>query len=379
MALYFDRLVCLSLLLLLVSISHTEGELVALSKADKQIILDTHNVLRARTARGETGSQPSAADMMLLEWDDRLMEKAANWASQCKVGHDTPAERVIPGHKWVGQNWAGGHSTNLSLFVDLWYVEHNDYNFAAKTCTPEKMCGHYTQVVWSRTLLVGCAAATCPGYLRILVCDYADGGNVGTYPAYESGSPASKCVGEYTYTSGGLCLRRDQCAAMYTGGGRIGGGVDGGGGTGGADPGSAPSPTTKTATTTSAATTTTFDPWDGWTFDDGYEYLHGEEAKTKRSRVRRGTDGGCRCAIQCLNGGTLDSANCKCSCTPDYYGTRCEMTCSDPEMFRSNCESDPDACKTFPMFCPKTCNGCKAGDIRDKAVVNADGVLARLP
>jgi len=45
---------------------------------------------------------------------------------------------------------------------------------------PGKVCGHYTQVVWSTTSRVGCARHECPAltYRLTIVCDYGPGGNI---------------------------------------------------------------------------------------------------------------------------------------------------------------------------------------------------------
>lgn len=304
-------LLLLQLLALTLSCGPVAGQtpLVTLSKADKQEILDAHNVLRARIARGEIAGQPSAADMTLLEWDDRLMEKAATWAAKCTSGHDTKEERLIPGHTWVGQNWAGSSFNNLTSLACLWFDEVKDYTYVDKskgTCNPDQLCGHYTQFIWAQSLQLGCAVASCPSFSRILVCNYATGGNVGNLPPYTRGPPASQCPAEYGFTQPGLgvCLRKDQCPA-------------------------------------------------------------GDQ---------------CRCAITCQNGGKVDTAACKCTCTLDFYGARCELPCNDPEEFRENCVSDANACKSFPDFCPRTCRRCTAAtDLRDTNVVNRDGVLARVP
>ena len=38
------------------------------------------------------------------------------------------------------------------------------------------MCGHYTQVVWRKSLRVGCGMATC-GATEVWVCNYDPAGN----------------------------------------------------------------------------------------------------------------------------------------------------------------------------------------------------------
>jgi len=49
----------------------------------KQALLDLHNNLRARVARGEEGVQPGASNMQRLVWSDELARIAQTWADQC--------------------------------------------------------------------------------------------------------------------------------------------------------------------------------------------------------------------------------------------------------------------------------------------------------
>ncbi|PAA78361.1 hypothetical protein BOX15_Mlig027161g1 [Macrostomum lignano] len=278
------------------------GELVTLTAEQKQAILDAHNVLRARTAMGLVGNQPKAANMPALEWDDRLMDSANNWVKQCVAGHDSGSDRALTGYSWVGQNWAGGYSGNFSYYVDLWFREYKDYTFATKSCSA--VCGHYTQVVWAKTTLVGCGVSRCSNYPYTIVCNYATGGNYnGEYP-YVSGDDASQCNGEYVFKQRGLCMRKDQC-----------------------------------------------------------------------------NSGDCTCSISsCLNGGVLDSANCKCTCPDGFYGNKCEKPCVDSTLASDYCSySTICSYSSYAPRCPKKCNLCKPVTLRDLNVVNRDNVKSRSP
>jgi hypothetical protein len=44
--------------------------------------------------------------------------------------------------------------------------------------------GHYTQVVWSTTGLVGCAVADAAGGDEVMVCRYMEGGNIYGHKTY---------------------------------------------------------------------------------------------------------------------------------------------------------------------------------------------------
>ena len=64
-----------------------------LSEESKAAILDKHNELRRRVAKGEetsglSGPQPAAANMRKMVWSEELETVAQRWADQCTSGHD---------------------------------------------------------------------------------------------------------------------------------------------------------------------------------------------------------------------------------------------------------------------------------------------------
>ena len=73
-----------------------------LSAVDQQEIVNKHNELRRRVAKGlETqgspGPQPSASNMRQMVWDDNLANAAQILTNRCVFAHDTsiPAGRII--------------------------------------------------------------------------------------------------------------------------------------------------------------------------------------------------------------------------------------------------------------------------------------------
>ncbi|XP_043572711.1 peptidase inhibitor 16-like [Chiloscyllium plagiosum] len=173
------------LALLLISLafpklSHT------LTKAEKQELVDAHNKFRS--------SASDASNMLTMKWDGHLEKVAKKYASKCLWKHN-----INRGN--VGENlFATNGPLDPATGVEDWYLEIFDYTYENMSCTPGKMCGHYTQVVWATTNKVGCASYFCDHLqglenknLSILVCNYAPPGNIVGSRPFKRGIPCSEC------------------------------------------------------------------------------------------------------------------------------------------------------------------------------------------
>jgi hypothetical protein len=141
-----------------------------------------HNVVRAAL-----GAAP-------LLWDERIAASAQAWANQCvdrdrdgMIDHNPERSAGFPWY--VGENiFASSGSATPQAAVKAWAAEARNYVEASNRCAPGKVCGHYTQLVWSESLRLGCGLAKCPN-LKLrnsIVCDYAPGGN---YPGQRPYKP----------------------------------------------------------------------------------------------------------------------------------------------------------------------------------------------
>ncbi|XP_050732712.1 venom allergen 5-like [Eriocheir sinensis] len=190
---------------------------------DKEIILDTHNMLRQKVSMGQVRNQPAALNMRALMWDEELAVVAQRWADQCMPGHDRARDVV---RFRVGQNVAAtwtyevdeGDTPDFPTQVEAWFNEVNQHGFAKGSVDPfrfSKATGHYTQMVWAETYLVGCGYAYYKdpslGYTKIYVCNYGPGGNVVGGTMYKLGFPGQQfCVNDGLHPSQvyqGLCDR----------------------------------------------------------------------------------------------------------------------------------------------------------------------------
>uniref|UniRef100_A0A7R9DLC6 SCP domain-containing protein n=1 Tax=Timema poppense TaxID=170557 RepID=A0A7R9DLC6_TIMPO len=169
-------------------------------------------------------------------WDDELARIAQQWADQCTPVHDDcrnvamflsdqslgirGMNGIFPNEIMVnmfvsdifrsGQNLGirgmdGGFPDEIMVNIDEWFNEVSlvqpdtvkQYPGYVVCRSSTGMVGHYTQLVWSRSLYVGCGASLFlkdgTWYSEYLVCNYGPAGNVRTEPVYHQGTPCSAC------------------------------------------------------------------------------------------------------------------------------------------------------------------------------------------
>ncbi|KAJ2952132.1 hypothetical protein O0L34_g4410 [Tuta absoluta] len=200
----------------------------ALSAYEKQAIVDAHNRLRQQVALGMVSSQPPAANMMEMVWDEELAATAQRWADQCTPAHDQASQREVG--RWpVGQNLAATWTTrppssqednepDFMKQINAWFDEVNIYYF--RPISGGHGTGHYSQLVWGETSHVGCGFTyyydTTRGYTKLYVCNYGPGGNVIGSNPYEKGSPACNAFGlSDSRKYSGLCSASFTSSSSY--------------------------------------------------------------------------------------------------------------------------------------------------------------------
>lgn len=150
--------------------------------------------LAAHAAVRANATPAPAPPLAPLGWSASAAAVAQAWADRCEYRHN-------PGRGDLGENIAanapaGGYTA--TAIVGLWASEAPFYDLASNTCdasNPDNdagTCGHYTQLVWRDTALVGCARRTCTtgspfagstGSWDFWVCNYDPPGNwVGQRP-----------------------------------------------------------------------------------------------------------------------------------------------------------------------------------------------------
>ncbi|XP_063095017.1 peptidase inhibitor 16 isoform X2 [Cavia porcellus] len=179
----------LLLLLLLVTTSPS----TALKEDEKQLMVQLHNLYRAQVS-------PPASDMRQMRWDPELAAFAKAYAQKCVWGHNKDRGRR-------GENLFAitDEGLDLPLAMEEWHHEREHYNLSTAACAAGQMCGHYTQVVWSKTERIGCGSHFCETLqgveetnIHLLVCNYEPPGNVKGQRPYREGTPCSQCPPGYS-------------------------------------------------------------------------------------------------------------------------------------------------------------------------------------
>ncbi|XP_045460800.1 venom allergen 5-like [Harmonia axyridis] len=164
-------------------------------KVPENDILSIHNKYRAMIMNGSTLGQPRAAksSMNFLTWDPKLAELAQQVSRTCEFRHVDVNTTEYP--EGLGQNLYRSCSNkrrkpNWAKVIGDWYDENKIYKFPKD---PTVLTGHYTQVVWGKTKVIGCAqteyfrgnTSKVP-FCTIYVCHYAPRGNIIGEPPYKS-------------------------------------------------------------------------------------------------------------------------------------------------------------------------------------------------
>ena len=140
-------------------------------------ILELHNRIRKNVS-------PPARFMPELAWNFDLAITAERFAASCPSEiSDVPEARELVRWKEVGQNTC--HSISSAITIEdciekMWLAEKENWHYGIGEINPDAVVSHYTQMIWSGTLFVGCGIARCANstWTTSIVCNYAPAGNI---------------------------------------------------------------------------------------------------------------------------------------------------------------------------------------------------------
>lgn len=132
-----------------------------------QEYLDAHN-----QARAEVGVAP-------LKWSQQLAKTASLQVRYQRDRQNCTFANLTKSIYGGNQLWAGGMAVTPRAAVETWVAEKKFYTYADNSCAPDHRCGVYTQVVWKKSVEVGCAQASCSKeQASLTICFYNPPGNV---------------------------------------------------------------------------------------------------------------------------------------------------------------------------------------------------------
>ncbi|XP_054793807.1 pathogenesis-related protein 1-like [Prosopis cineraria] len=124
--------------------------------------------LRAHNrARDDVGVGP-------MRWDPDLAKYAQDHGNKLKVSC-----RIVPSAGPYSENLARNRGDlTASRAVNMWVSEKPNYDYESNSCKGGP-CLQYTQVVWKKSIWLGCAKVRCDNGLgTIIICIYNPKGNI---------------------------------------------------------------------------------------------------------------------------------------------------------------------------------------------------------
>ncbi|CAH1774461.1 unnamed protein product [Owenia fusiformis] len=197
------------------------------NEAWQNIMVDEHNTRRLNEA-----SEQGSSNENKLTYNQELAKLSQLRANKCIWDH---GDYTFCNGTSVGQNMyyigrPGGSSIDSGIAMGAmkgWYNDEKPhYDLKTISCAQGKVCGHYTQVIWAVTEMVGCGAHICdklyqykdgvkviyrdtPTYdYTLVICDYSPPGNYVGQKPFREGGVCSACKGD----TGVSCYNDTLCA-----------------------------------------------------------------------------------------------------------------------------------------------------------------------
>ncbi|KAJ4716069.1 Pathogenesis-related protein 1 [Melia azedarach] len=141
-------------------ISLTPSKIIQ-AQSSHQDFVNAHNA-----ARAEVGVGP-------ITWNDSVAAYAQDYADH-RIGDCNLDHSMGP----YGENLAEGYGKLDGVdAVKMWVSEKPNYDYASNSCVGDE-CLHYTQIIWRKSVSLGCGRVKCHNGWWFVICSYYPPGNI---------------------------------------------------------------------------------------------------------------------------------------------------------------------------------------------------------
>ena len=170
--------VALLALVFLLAASNSGSAKTPSAGTDAREFVDAHNAVRAAVKRPTNYPGPWEPLPPVI-WSDDIASAAQAWAEHLR---DSRKCGLLHSDTRHGENLAAGKAMDARRAVTMWAGEIDNYTYSPKYEFKARS-GHYSQIVWRKTTMIGCGRATC-GSNAVVVCRYSPAGNRIGKPPY---------------------------------------------------------------------------------------------------------------------------------------------------------------------------------------------------
>ncbi|WCJ30998.1 pathogenesis-related gene 1 [Euphorbia peplus] len=114
-----------------------------------------------------------------LKWSEKLANASSRLVRFQRNKMGCQFANLSTSKYGANQLWASGLVVNPLMVVNHWVEQKVYYNHSSNSCLANHQCGVYTQVVWKKSLELGCSQASCvKEQASLTVCFYNPPGNI---------------------------------------------------------------------------------------------------------------------------------------------------------------------------------------------------------
>ncbi|XP_068089320.1 serotriflin-like [Hyperolius riggenbachi] len=157
----------------------------------QKVILDAINKCRRNV-------NPTATNMLQVEWNRAAQLTAQKYAETCSMKHSLSTARQS-NEMDCGENlYMASYAASWDEAINAFCNEKKYFTYGKGANTLGAVVGHYTALVWYNSYLAGCGVAHCPDHPQFkffYVCHHCPAGNIigKLETPYEKGTTCDKC------------------------------------------------------------------------------------------------------------------------------------------------------------------------------------------